>query len=274
MNQEYEIVKNAVSPKLDGESDALKAHIFSVCTLVTNLPQYAQCLASFRRNGFDDGNTQFLWIDNTEENRRDGYSGIAEFVRRSSAKYIVVCHQDVELIAQGFDDLVARLSELDWLDPNWAIVGNAGLSGLTRFAIRISDPVLENVQIGNLPMRVDSLDENFLLIRADALLAPSADLAGFHFYGLDLCIQARLRGCAAYVIDFHLRHSSAGNRSRSFFEGRSALERKYAGQVAGRIVRTTCDIVFLGWCMRLRFLRWPLSKMLRLLGKLGFIYAI
>lgn len=267
-------MQTAPTPIDAAASTAAPAHVFAICTLVTNVPEYEQCVASFRDKGFNETNSRFVWIDNTAGNRFDGYSGIGEFVRSSGAKYTIVCHQDVELVEDGFAALAARLSELDREDPLWAVAGNSGLRGLTRMAMRIIDPWIEDAHIGDLPMRVDSLDENFLVIKTQSLLTPSADLHGFHFYGMDLCLQARLRGYTAYVIDFNLRHKSAGKRSPAFYEARAALERKYAGLVAGRIARTPCDLLFLGWCVHIRFLRWPLRRVLNVLGKLGLIDAI
>jgi hypothetical protein len=246
-------------------------HVFAICTLVTDIAEYDRCRATFAKNGFNPDNSEFLWIDNTQRNEFDGYSGITEFVRRSSAKYVVICHQDIALLEDGFDALVARLSELDKLDGQWAVAGNAGLRGLTEWGMRITDPWIENARIGEFPMQVDSLDENFLVINAASLLTPSSDLSGFHFYGLDLCLQARSRGCTTYVIDFHLRHNSGGTRSKSFYEVRSAMECKYAKLVSGRAVRTPCGLVFLGWCAHMRFLRWPLRKVLHLSARFGLI---
>jgi hypothetical protein len=263
------------SQKIPPETGGATASpLFAICTLVTDILEYDKCLESFRKRGFDDGNSQFLYIDNSAGNRFDAYAGIIEFVRRASARYVIVCHQDVVLIDDGFAALRAKLEALEQMDPHWALAGNSGLRGLTRMAMRISDPWIENGRIGKLPMRVDSLDENFLVIKTSTLLAPSADIGGFHFYGVDLCIQARLRGYTAYVVDFHLRHNSAGKRSNAFYDARRALERKYAVLAAGRIVRTPCDIVFLGWCAHLRFLRWPLVKAIRFLGKLRLIATV
>lgn len=236
---------------------------FSVCTLVTDPRQYATVLESFRERGFSDQNSEFLIIDNSVSNKFDGYSGIRAFLRCARGKYVVVCHQDVELVDDGYAELYARLEVLEELDPDWAIAGNSGLTGIGRWALRISDPVFENERIGKLPAEVRSLDENLLIIKRASLLAPSHDLEGFHFYGLDLCLQAHLQGNRAYVIDFHLHHHSSGTKSSSYYDGLQRLEKKYAKLVSGQLIQTTCDLVFLGSYYRFRFLRRVLKKLFR-----------
>lgn len=239
-------------------------YLFSVCTLFTNAGEYRQMKTSFLQRGFDDENTEFLEIDNTQGNSFDAYSGIREFIGKAAGRYIVVCHQDVELVDDGFEDLQARLLELDAADPQWAVAGNAGMNGLRGWAVRITDPLLPNVRVGNLPAQVESLDENFLVIRRSSLVAPSSDLRGFHFYGLDLCLQAWLAGHRAYVIDFHLEHKSGGEKSESYYVCRGEIEQKYARLTSGRVIRTTCDFVFLGWLSHISFLRRPLARFIRL----------
>ena len=115
------------------------------------------------------------------------------------------------------------MSELSALDPNWGLAGNAGGVAPGELAIRIADPHGSDQNTHSFPVPVCSLDENFIVLRADARLAFSADLDGFHFYGTDICLLADVHGYRSYVIDFHLRHLSAGNKSASFHDCEAAL---------------------------------------------------
>ena len=49
--------------------------------------------------------------------------------------------------------VLARLAELDALDPHWALAGNAGGLPNGDTAIRISDPYGEDSTRGSLPAR-------------------------------------------------------------------------------------------------------------------------
>jgi hypothetical protein len=96
------------------------------------------------------------------------------------------------------------------------------------------------------------------------MIAPSADLRGFHLYGTDLCLQARLRGHSAYVIDFHLRHLGRGTMGRDYYACLEALEDKYARLLQPCAIQTTCltpVIAASGW-------RLALARLLRLRKKL------
>jgi len=246
--------------------------VFSICTLVNDTVQYTTAVNSFIAKGFGSHNAEFLFVDNTKGNTLDGYSGIREFVLEAKGQYVVVCHQDVELIEDGYDVLLARLRELDTATPNWALAGNAGLRGISKWAMRITDPHFRNASIGKLPYRVDSLDENFLVIKKSALVVPSPDLRGFDFYGLDLCLQAYMRGYSAYVIDFHVLHKGGGKKTVRYFAALDALEKKYASISRGRIARTPCEFVFLGWMYKLRFVRlfrWPLRRIFWLIEQVS-----
>jgi hypothetical protein len=228
-------------PKEVSVSNASDAPIFSVCSLVTDLTQYQLAVKSFERFGFHAGIAEFLYIDNTRGNRFDAFRGLNLLIYKATAKYIILCHQDIELIDDGVQELQQRLGELDQLDPNWAVAGNVGGVTLGVRAIRISDPFGADQRIGNLPARVDSLDENWMVLRRDALLGFSLDIGGFHLYGTDICQQARLRGCSTWVIDFHLKHHSPGNQGAEFFKCRELFEQKYARIAQSRYVQTSCD---------------------------------
>ena len=212
--------------------------LFTIATIVNDGAQYEEMRRSFDAAGFA-GDCEYLALDNREGNRFEAYGGIRTLLARARGNYVIVCHQDVRLMRDGRLQLVERLGELDSLDPLWALAGNAG--GTEQgLAMRISDPHGENQCVGVLPAVVRSLDENFILLKRAAMFAPSAVLSGFHLYGTDLCLQARMRGHRAYVIDFHLRHLGRGSMGRDYYVCLEALEDKYAKLLQPVAIQTTC----------------------------------
>jgi hypothetical protein len=160
-------------------------------------------------------------------------------------EFVILCHQDVRLFDDGREDLDDRLQQLEDLDPNWAVAGNAGGIELGKYAIRISDPHGLNANIGPFPSKIFSLDENFIVVKRSARLSFSRDLEGFHFYGTDICVQADILGYNAYVIDFHLKHLGKGIINQSFHDCRHNLIEKYARAFRPRWIQTTCSRVYI-----------------------------
>ena len=151
---------------------------------------------------------------------------------------------------RSFDRRWARqldgiITDLDKIDISWAACGNAGGVSPGRLALRLTDPHGGNQQLEKLPIRVGSLDENFIVVKRQANLALSHDICGFHLYGTDLCIIADILGRTSYVVDFHLLHQSPGVRNPSLAIIRSALIRKYVRSFRSRWITTTCTIIFL-----------------------------
>jgi hypothetical protein len=206
---------------------------FSICTLVTRPAEYAAMRASFAAGGFDETCCEYLDIDNSAGNRLDAYAGLRAMIAAAQGETLILCHQDVRLIADGAAVLRARLAALP---ADWAVAGNAGVTAEGRYAIRISDPHGEDQHRGPLPARVVSLDENFLVLKRAAGLLPSAALRGFHLYGTDLCLHARLAGRSAWVLDFHLRHLSPGRVDAGFLAEQKEFEHHW-GAILGRTER-------------------------------------
>lgn len=222
---------------------------FSVCSLVQSQKKYDRLLASFDRLGFTPANTEFLAADNRNGNRFDGYSWQRALLAQAKGHFVIFCHDDIELIEQGHDDLLAALSDLDELDPSWRLAGVAG--GRYRpekhhrrfLRVRISDPYGEDRQLGSVPGRVETLDECFILMRRTQPVISSYDLGGFHFYGPDLCLQAELLGGSAYVIDFHLRHHGGGTKGEAFADCRNRFIAKYSRIFPGRWLHCTTGVI-------------------------------
>lgn len=229
---------------------------FAVLTLMTDASAYAEMVESFRSRGFDAARCAFLYGDNRAGNAFDGYSGLTRMIAAARARYVILAHQDVRAEFDDADTLLTRLEALEAAHPDWAVAGNAGRQG-EDYHLHISDPVGEDRRMGRLPHAVEALDENFLVLKRESLVAPSVDLQGFHLYGLDLVQNARARGFGAYAIDFHLRHLSRGTIDRSYLAAVDAYERKHARLMRPRMLRSLNSPVYLtpNRVGRLRWLR-------------------
>lgn len=212
---------------------------FTIGTIMSDQAQYEAMHESFVSKGFGASDCEFLFINNRGINRFDAYAGLRAILSNARGEYVILCHQDVRLLQDGRRELEDLLSELGANDPDWALAGNAGGTE-TGLAIRISDPHGEDTRLGQFPTRVQSLDENFIVVRRSAMIAPSNDLSGFHLYGTDLCLQATARGMTSYVVDFHLRHFGRGTIGKDYYECLEALERKYSDLFRPRRIITTC----------------------------------
>jgi FkbM family methyltransferase len=218
---------------------------FSFCSLVTDISQYESMIASMQTAGFDSETTEFLYLDNTKENTGDGYRGLNTLANAARGRFIVFCHQDI-LAIDGPDKLRQVIADLTELDPNWAVIGNAGVRDGQRFLFLNERASVIAGPSRRRPEPVDSLDENFIVLRQDARLGFSTDLEGFHLYGTDLVLQAQVRGLTAYAVDFRVEHLGLGQIDLAFQKSCDALEEKYAKALAPRTLSTTCASLDIG----------------------------
>lgn len=245
---------------------------YAIATLVTDPAQYAAMRTSFSQHGFDGDCTEYLYIDNTGPNQTDAFRGLNALLDAARAPYVILCHQDVRLLTDDRAALDARLEALSQRDPAWAVAGNAGGFAPGRLALRITDPHGADQNSGSFPARVMSLDENFIVVRRASRVGLSHDLAGFHFYGADICLHARMMGCSAYVIDFHLKHLSPGRKDESFAIAERAFVAKWSRALEAGWMQTTCSLTYLtGDPIRRaagRMIDAPLAKVMRRLSSL------
>lgn len=219
---------------------------YSICTLVSNPSEYGEMVESFVRAGFHPDLCEYLYCDNSGSNRLDAFAGCNAFFDCACGEFLILCHQDVLLNYDRIDKLERVIRELDARDPDWGLLGNAGGIRPGHFAVRITHAGGDEHKSGNFPARVQSLDENFILIKRSAGLRLSRDLQGFHFYGTELCQAAQSRGLTAWVVDFHLLHKSTGKYDASFLECYRAVCRKYRSSPGGGYIQTTCALIPVG----------------------------
>jgi len=228
------------------EIDQVKLSLirYSICTLVTNLQEYQLMLNSYKIAGFSEEFCEYIYVDNSRENKYDAYEGLNKMISSARGQYIILCHQDIELKFDGIDILEKRILEIERLDKNWGIISNAGGLNLKKVIERISHPTHE-LNLGPFPMQVKSVDENFILLKKSANLGFSNNIKGYHMYGTDICILANAIGYSAWVVDFHLLHKSNGVVSDSFLQNKKELITKYNKAFQSRYIRSTCTKLYI-----------------------------
>jgi len=202
--------------------------MFLICTIANDLSQYAAMKASFLQAGFDEEQCRYCLFDNSTANLYDPYRVISATMAEAVEPYVIFCHQDVLLNkGHGFDQLVSQINILNERDGAWAIAGNAGCMDNLTPVTKIDDPH-GSQNYGDLPQKVCTLDENFLVLKTASKIECSAALNGFHLYATDLCLHAMQQGLSCYVIDFFLTHLSRGNaQSLEFHENLRNFKEKW-----------------------------------------------
>ena len=246
---------------------------YSFCTLVTNKQEYEEMYASAIQAGFDREDVEFLYLDNTHSNQFDGFSGINHALKHVQGRYLIFCHQDILFKFDTIEKLDQCIAELEEKDRNWAIAGNAGANQKGKLILRISDPHGDNVSIGHFPELVMSLDENFLIFNRQHNLAASANMSGFHLYGLDVCQNAQYLGYNCYVIDFHLLHKSAGKIDKKFEQAQKNYAQLQQKRQSQHFYVTTCTNFYANQSKLINFILniKPIFKLYKSLKKRGYI---
>ncbi|MCY7292369.1 MAG: hypothetical protein LH615_09330 [Ferruginibacter sp.] len=215
---------------------------FSICTIVSDLDEYALMKNSFENAGFTN-DCEYIIADNTQGNIFDGYSAIRRFLQEAKATYTIIVHQDVRC-EDNIGVLKSCLQLLNEKDENWAVCGNAGGIDYRQVIFHLNNNGDVRKTPG-LPLKVNTLDENLLIIKTNALLTVSADVKTFHFYATDICIIADLLGYTAYVIPFMVQHLSKGNLT-DMEQKKPFFIEKYGYKLRARFIQTTCTTFYIG----------------------------
>jgi hypothetical protein len=219
---------------------------FSICTLVRDKHKYGCFLESLKKCGFINDIDEVLFLDNTASNLYDSFDAIKYFSEKSTNRYIMLVHEDVLFHCQR-RVLISEIERVRAIDSKVAIFGVAGvnkhpLNGVGHF---ISENGIEYWGFAE-KGKVNSLDECFIIIDRQSKITVSSNLSGFHFYGTDLCVNARLKGFNSYVIDFPVFHFSPGTLDRNFYQSRYDYLVHLKNIAYTEIVYTTCTSLYAG----------------------------
>lgn len=153
------------------------------------------------------GPHQLVTVDNRENRAGRHMAALYEAAAADAAHDLTVfVHQDVFLPDDWDARLGAALDDLDARDPDWGVVGSAGVALDGRaYAGHWRDPGGHRRSEG-LPVEVQVLDELWLGVRRSRGPAFDPAVPGFHCYGADLCLAAREQGRRCWAVDAFAWH--------------------------------------------------------------------
>ncbi|HBH47737.1 MAG TPA: hypothetical protein DDX98_03820 [Bacteroidales bacterium] len=162
--------------------------------------------------------------------------------KKIKSEYIIYLHQDVIIPSNWKIKICDQIKEIEKIDKKWGVIGIMGVKNNGFFAGHIIDPHTRS-RFCSLPCEVETLDEVCLVLRRDANLKFDEYLGGFHFYGADICLQARQKRLKCYAIDAPIQHLSGGKADQSFWEMAKKMKSKWS-QIDGSIntIETTCGV--------------------------------
>lgn len=191
---------------------------------------------------------------------RRGYTNVPlAYNSIPKVKESIICyvHQDVFFPDDWEDNLLKSLKKMNQIDKNWGVLGIAGVRRGHPGREWYGNLIDRGRQWGsshNLPARVQTLDELLLIRRSsdnffvDTKIAYKDELKfdeklpSNHFYGADICLQAKARGQVCYAINAPCHHNSNTPRKlpADFSVATEYIKKKWESALP---IVTTCSIL-------------------------------
>lgn len=189
-----------------------------------------------------------------------GYKNVSlayNSIPKVKESFICYVHQDVFFPDDWEIEFLKSLKKMDQIDKNWGVLGIAGVRRMNNGREWYGNLIDRGKQWGspnNLPARVQTLDELLLIRRNKDFLQfdPSIpyktklefdeNIPSNHFYGADICLQAKARGQVCYAINAPCYHNSNTPRRlpADFHIASKYVKRKWKKTLP---IVTTCAIL-------------------------------
>ncbi len=175
-----------------------------------------------------------------------GYTNVPQAYNDAipECKSDLICflHQDVFLPEVDWEKQVRK--QIAKIKGDWGVVGVAGaamIDGAKQYLGHVRDRGGEWGTSKGLPVKVDTLDELLLIVKNDGRTWFDPGV-GNHFYGADICTQARITGRDNWAIEAYCHHNSIHgcDLPPDFWVSCKYMKAKYLRHLP---IATTCTIV-------------------------------
>lgn len=214
----------------------------SLICVYNNITQYNRMVSSLCHLPFS---VEVIGLDNRKGEWSSAASAYNAGIKIAHAPILLFSHQDIVFMG---DEFICQLIRHLETYPNTI----AGVAGAVETDGGRDRTMLSGMYQGSKLWRhhtasgicpVETLDECLFGCRASLFTKLSFDESvcdGWHFYAVDLCLQARLQNIAVVVIPADVIHESGGNRDSSYYLAQEKIKVKYADRF--QVIPTTC-----GW---------------------------
>lgn len=185
-------------------------------------------------------------IDNTKGSYTSMSKALNDNMKNLIYNVSIIAHQDMEL-PEDFD--IRLMEKIRSMGNKWGVLGFAGVTNkdLPLGILKTHDGEIwdkNSISEGE----VDIVDECCMVVSDNKLKFDEGTFNSFHFYGADLCLQAKSGNLKNYVIDIPaIHHSNEGKRSlnktskEKYKEEMLKLKKKWI-DVFPNIRTTTCKL--------------------------------
>lgn len=204
---------------------------FSIICCISKIDVFDECLLDSINKCRKDHDIEIIPILNFE-NQYSASIALNLAIQASRSEILIFVHQDVRLLGNWFDELDEAIKRCP---DDWAIIGAAGIAYQYKIAdignwggalnvdtvavgsVWDSDDKLDELPYWNGIKELTEMhcaDECLFILRKSSGLKFDKKYTGFHFYGVDLCLQARDKGYKVYGANLPIVHY--GKYSASF----------------------------------------------------------
>lgn len=204
---------------------------FSIITCISRPDIYNKCLLNSINENRKKHDIEIIPIINND-NRYSASNALNIGIDAAKSDILIFAHQDVRLLYDWFTRLDTTL---DQLDGDWGVIGSAGIAlqyGRNDIGRWGGSLDVQTVAVGSVWDTDDNLhqppywdgtkaivpvhciDECVFVLNKRTGLRFDSMFTGFHFYGVDMCLQARAAAYTVYGADLPIIHY--GKYSASF----------------------------------------------------------
>jgi len=246
-----------------------------VAGLITNkkMRAWSLCVASNDQAILQENLLASPGIDECEQVIvQEGFSSAAvaynDALDRVATDIVVFAHQDVYLPHGWVKAFQLALDRLEEGDPKWAVAGAYGTSHADPDAglvYCVANGRMMGRVSGNL-RAVDTLDELLLVVKKSSGLRFDQKIEGFHFYGTDICLEARSRGLQSYAFEVFCIHNAEKTEILpwAFWKSYFYIQKKWRRQlpIATPCIRVTAGVMdpLKHWIKSLRIYLGPVTR--------------
>jgi glycosyltransferase involved in cell wall biosynthesis len=204
---------------------------YSFITCISDPQVYSECTLRSINDQRQDHDIEIIPIINND-NRYSASNALNIGIDTSRSDYLIFCHQDIRILDNWLYKLDRVIAEIG---DGWGILGAAGISlkygrqDVGKWGGALEEDTLAVGSVydndngllkepywngGKSTQPVHCVDECLFIMRKATGIRFDSTFNGFHFYGVDACLQARAAGYLIYAADLPLVHY--GKYSASF----------------------------------------------------------